>query len=278
MSDQDQPAGTKSQTSLINRIASTGLKQLYRGIRTALPSFGLLVVLLIVWELSVRWFGIRSFILPLPEEVISGMLDMRWNWFEHAWVTTIEALGGFVLSVLLGIFLGIVVTWTETSRRAVLPFLVVLNSLPKIAMAPLFIIWLGWGILPNMVIGFLVAFFPVVLNTARGLEEINQDFLDLASSLDVPRWRVFWQIRLPNAMPYIFTGVKIASTWAMVGAIVGEFIAAEKGLASLIISAQATLSTDIIIGALIWISIITMVLYGMVVLVEWILMPWTRVG
>lgn len=229
---------------------------------------------ILLWHLFVAITGIAPYLLPAPADVGRVLLDMRWGWFRQAGVTTLEVLGGFLLSGALGVLIGVTVTWSTPLRQAVLPFLVLFNSLPKIALAPLFIIWLGYGILPNIFIAFLIAFFPVALNTARGLEEIDRDFLDLATTLRAARWRVYVQIRIPNALPYIFTGLKIAATEAVVGAVVGEFVASSSGLASLIMSAQASLSTAAIIGALVWISAIGFLLFGVITLLERWLMPW----
>ena len=234
------------------------------------------MVVVIAWDVFVTLSGIQPYLLPRPTRVAAVLLDPQWRWLEHAVVTALEVIGGFALSAILGMVIGVLVTWSDSLRMAVLPFLVLFNSLPKIALAPLFIIWLGYGLIPNMWIAFLVAFFPVALNTARGVVEIDPDFIDLASILRTPRWRVYWHIRLANALPYIFTGMKVASTQAVVGAIIGEFVASSKGLAGLIMAAQASLSVDIILGALVWISLLGLTLFGFISLVEWWLMPWAR--
>ncbi len=249
---------------------------LRQGLRVVGPPAAFFVVVVVVWDVFVTLSGIQPYLLPRPARVASALLNPQWRWFEHGVVTSLEVIGGFVLSAVLGMVIGVLVTWSDSLRLAVLPFLVLFNSLPKIALAPLFIIWLGYGIIPNMWIAFLVAFFPVALNTARGVVEIDPDFIDLASILRTTKWRVYWHIRLANALPYIFTGMKVASTQAVVGAIIGEFVASSKGLAGLIMAAQASLAVDIILGALVWISLLGLTLFGFISLVEWWLMPWAR--
>ena len=246
------------------------------GLRLVAPPAAFFVLTVIAWDLFVRLTHIKPYLLPRPSQVAEVLLNSQWRWLDHVLVTSIEVVGGFVLSTVLGILIGVLVTWSDSVRLAVLPFLVLFNSLPKIALAPLFIIWLGYGVIPNMWIAFLVAFFPVALNTARGVVEIEPDFIDLASILRTPKWRVYWHIRLANALPYIFTGMKVASTQAVVGAIIGEFVASSKGLAGLIMAAQASLAVDIILGALVWISLLGLTLFGLISLVEWWLMPWAR--
>ncbi len=183
---------------------------------------------------------------------------------------------GFILSALVGVFLGIAIIWSDWLKRAILPFLVFVNTLPKIAIAPLFMIWFGYGILPNILIVVLISFFPMVINTATGLVAVEEDLLDLVNYLHATKWQKLKMIQLPNSLPYIFSGLKITSTTAVVGAIVGEFIASDKGLGSVIISSQTTLSTPAIFGSLILISAIGMGLFWAVEVMERVLMPWEK--
>ena len=140
--------------------------------------------------------------------------------------------------------------------RALTPFLVFVNTLPKVAVAPLFLIWLGYGVLPNMLIGALIGFFPVVINTAVGLTQIEQDMLDLGRVFNAPKWRVFAKIRMPNAYPYILSALKVTATAAVVGAVVGEFVASQAGLGYVIITTQSSMNTPVAFAALAWISIL----------------------
>jgi len=190
--------------------------------------------------------------------------------------TFYEVVGGFLVSGLVGVILGVAVVWSEWLKRTILPFLVFLNSLPKIAVAPLFMIWFGYGIVPNILIVFLISFFPVVINTATGLVAVEEDLLDLVNYLHATKWQKMKKIQLPNSLPYIFSGLKIAATTAVTGAIVGEFVASDKGLGSIIISSQTTLATPVIFGSLILITIIGMALFGFVGMMERLLMPWEK--
>jgi NitT/TauT family transport system permease protein len=155
-----------------------------------------------------------------------------------------------------------------------MPVLVLFNTLPKIALAPLFVIWLGYGIWPNIVIGTTIAFFPMVVNSAVGLATAEPEMLELVRSLKASRWQVFVKIRFPNAVPYIFTGLKLNATMSVIGAIVGEFVASELGLGALIITGGVTLETPSIFASLILISVLGLALYGAVVAVERVVAPW----
>jgi NitT/TauT family transport system permease protein len=160
--------------------------------------------------------------------------------------------------------------------RTIMPVLVLFNTLPKIALAPLFVLWLGYGIWPNMVIGTTIAFFPMVVNTAVGLASAEPEILDLARSLRASQWQILRKIRFPNAIPYIFVGLKLNATMSVLGAIVGEFVASERGLGALVIAGGVTLETPSIFAALILISVLGLVLYGIVVAVERIVAPWAQ--
>lgn len=234
------------------------------------------VLALLIWHFSVVLFGIKEYILPTPLAAIKTLFDPKYRWSLNFLATFYEVVGGFILSAVVGVILGVAIVWSDWLKRAILPFLVFVNTLPKIAVAPLFMIWFGYGILPNILIVVLISFFPMVINTATGLVAVEEDLLDLVGVLHATKWQKLRLIQLPNSLPYIFSGLKITSTTAVVGAIVGEFIASDKGLGSVIISSQTTLSTPAIFGSLIWITLIGMGLFWAVEFLEKILMPWEK--
>ncbi len=234
------------------------------------------VSILLIWHFGVVLLGIKEFILPTPVAAIQTLFQGKFRWPMNFMATFYEVVGGFLVSGLVGVVLGIAVVWSEWLKRTILPFLVFLNSLPKIAVAPLFMIWFGYGILPNILIVFLISFFPVVINTATGLVAVEEDLLDLVNYLHATKWQKMRKIQLPNSLPYVFSGLKIAATTAVTGAIVGEFVASDKGLGSVIIASQTTLATPVIFGSLILITVIGMVLFGFVGIMERALMPWER--
>lgn len=234
------------------------------------------VTMLLVWHFGVVLLGVKEFILPTPLAAVQTLFQAKFRWPSNFMATFYEVVGGFLVSALVGVILGIAIVWSEWLKRTILPFLVFLNSLPKIAVAPLFMIWFGYGILPNILIVFLISFFPVVINTATGLVAVEEDLLDLVRCLHATKWQRMRKVQLPNSLPYVFSGLKIAATTAVTGAIVGEFVASDKGLGSVIIASQTTLATPVIFGSLILITIIGMVLFGFVGIMERILMPWER--
>ncbi|MBS0540423.1 MAG: ABC transporter permease [Proteobacteria bacterium] len=240
------------------------------------PTVVLFVSLLAIWQLTVTYSGIRAYLLPSPMSVIEAFWEPDVPWAQHIWTTTWEIIGAFFLAAAVGVLLGVAIAWSPLIANALVPFLVFLNTLPKVAVAPLFLVWMGYGIFPNMLMGALIGFFPVVINTAVGLSQVEADMLDLGRVFNAPKWKIFMKIRIPNALPYILSSLKITATAAVVGAIVGEFVASQSGLGYVITTTQSSMNTSLAFAALIWISAVGLVLYGLVVLVARLWAPWAE--
>jgi NitT/TauT family transport system permease protein len=245
-----------------------------RALQRHAPSLLLFAALLVIWQLAPSVFNIREYLLPGPAAVARAALSFSIPWHTHLWVTTLEILGGFALAGAGGVVLGVAIAWSPTIARALVPFLVFVNTLPKVAVAPLFLLWLGYGIVPNVLIAALIGFFPVVINTAVGLTQVDDELLDLGRVFGAPTWKVFVKIRLPNALPFVLSALKITATAAVVGAVVGEFVASQAGLGMVIVNAQTNLNTPVAFAALLWISIIGLALYGAVGLAARWWAPW----
>ena len=241
-----------------------------------LPSILVILALLVLWQAAVSLLGIKEYILPTPLAAIRSLGNANFQWTANFLATLYAVLGAFVLSAVLGVLLAIVIVWNDLLLRTVMPVLILFNTLPKIALAPLFVVWMGYGIWPNIVIGTTIAFFPMVVNTAVGLASAEPEMLDLVRTLKAGKWQVLKKIRIPNAVPYIFVGLKLNATMSVIGALVGEFVASEKGLGSLIITSGVTMETAPIFASLILISALGLVLYGLVVVVEQIVAPWAH--
>ena len=245
-----------------------------RGLSRLLPSLIVFAAVLVAWQAAGTLFGVREYLLPGPLAVAGALANFSVPWHRHLWVTTLEILGGFALAGAAGVALGIAVAWSPLAARALLPFLVFVNTLPKVAVAPLFLLWLGYGILPNVLIAALIGFFPVVINTAVGLTQVDEELLDLGRAFGAPTWKVFLTIRLPNALPYVLSALKVTATAAVVGSIVGEFVASQAGLGMVIVNAQTNLNTPVAFAALVWISVVGLLLYGAVGLAARRWAPW----
>ena len=241
-----------------------------------LPSIALFLGLLALWQLAATSLGIREYILPSPVVVARALVSGEIPWLLHAWTTSLEIVGAFLLAGVAGVALGVAIAWSPLLANALVPFLVFVNTLPKVAVAPLFLLWLGYGMFPNMLIGALIGFFPVVINTAVGLTQVDPEMLDLGRVFNAPKWKVFVKIRIPNAYPYILSALRVTATAAVVGVIVGEFVASQRGLGYVIITTQGSMNTPVAFAALAWISLVGLAVYGAVVLAARWIAPWAE--
>jgi len=243
--------------------------------REALQRYSLAVVshllLVAAWHFFVVIGKVPSFVLPSPEATLNALLVPNYRWLENVAVTGIEIFGGYILAVVIGITIALLFSWSRWLEMAVMPLLVSLNMVPKVALGPLIIVWFKYGIGPNIMMAFAICFFPIVLTTARGLREVEPDLLDLVRTLKGSRWQVFTKIQLPGALPYIFSGMKVAAILAVAGAIVGEFLGSDRGLGYLMLQVQVTLDTAAMFMAVILITLLGGLLYLMVLGLEHLL-------
>ncbi|TFY97489.1 ABC transporter permease [Ramlibacter rhizophilus] len=233
-----------------------------------------LVVLLVLWEVAVHVLKVRPITLPPPSTVLLE-LAREWRWYlDHCYYTLITTLGGFALAVLVGVGLAMLLVASRNFTDAVYPMIVALNSVPKVAIAPLFVIWMGTGYEPKIAMAFLISVFAVLVDAVHGLRSVPQDVLDLGRVLKGSPLDFFLKVRLPGALPSILTGMKVAIALSLVGAIVGEFVASQRGLGYVILSAQGTFDTARVFAAVFLLAIMGMLLYGAVVWMERRATPW----
>lgn len=231
------------------------------------------VGMIVLWQALVTVFPIPSFVLPAPTTVLASLAKPNYGWLENTLVTAAEIFGGYALSVALGVALALLFSWSRIMTLLVFPLLVTLNMIPKVALGPLVIVWFSYGIGTNILITFTLCFFPILLTTVRGLNEVEPDILDLVRSLKGSRWQAFRYIQLPGSLPYIFSGMKVAAILAVAGAVVGEFIASERGLGYLMIQVQASLDTPAMFMAVVLLTLLGIALYLTVMLMEHLWVP-----
>jgi NitT/TauT family transport system permease protein len=233
-----------------------------------------LLITALVWEAAVRVLGIRAFILPTPSSVIAELVrDPIW-YLINTGHTLFETFIGFTLAAVVGVGLAIVVVYVRWIEQTLYTLLVALNSIPKIALAPLFILWLGTGLEPKVAIAFMTAVFPIVISSVLGLRSIDPDMLDLAASLRGSRSQTLWKVRVPNALPGMFAGMKVGISFAFVGTIVGEFVASSEGLGFIIVTSTATFDTARIFAAIILLALTGTTLFYSIEWLERLLLPW----
>jgi NitT/TauT family transport system permease protein len=237
------------------------------------------LLLLLAWYLFVSLGDVPKFVMPSPRDTLHALFQPNYDWWSNVAVTGTEIFGGYALALVVGVALALLFTWSKTLEALMLPLLVTLNMIPKVALGPLIIVWFKYGVFPNSLMAFAIAVFPILLTTARGLREVEPELLDLVRSLRGSRWQLFTKIQLPGALPYVFAGMKVAAILAVAGAIVGEFLGSDKGLGYLMLQVQVTLDTPAMFMAVILITLIGMLLYGLVLLLErWLVVKDARVS
>ena len=232
------------------------------------------VVALIVWEWAVRSGLLPDYIMPAPTMIFAHIARTFRLLLHHSYVTALEIVAGFLLAVVGGIGLAMAMVYVRTVERILYPWIVVSQVVPKVAIGPLLLMWLGFGLVPKVVIAFLVAFFPILVGAMVGFRSVEQEPLFLLRSMGSSRWQTFWQLQIPTALPNILGGMKVAITLAVVGAIVGEFIGAKVGLGYLLLYANGVIDTKLLFAALVMISVLAMLAYWLVALIERLLIPW----
>ncbi len=225
-------------------------------------------------------FHLKEFVVPSPVVVFKCLFFTEKvaenTWWARISTTLVEIIVSFAFAAAIGFLLAILICWSKILRSLIMPIIEVLNSLPKIALAPLFLIWLGYGFKANVTIAVICAFFPIVLNTTVGLDSVDKDLLDLDRYLNASKLQIFLKIRIPNSLPFVFSGLKVSATMTVVGTIVGEFVASSKGLGYLIKDSQAMMNTPPMFAALFLVSAIGLGLFAFIGSLEVKLMPWNR--
>ena len=236
---------------------------------------GVFILLLIVWEAAVQIFTIPVYLLPAPSVIWTDSIALAGPIGEHTLATLRTVVLGFIISIVISLPLAVFMTSSPVISSAIYPLLVLTQSIPKVALAPILVVMLGANELPRLVITFLVTFFPLVIAIAVGLIAVPAELIELGRSFKASKLQELYRIRLPYAVPFIFSGLKVAIALAVVGAVVGEFVNADKGLGYLIITATAFFKTPVAFGALILLSIMGIVLFQVVVIIERIFFPWS---
>jgi NitT/TauT family transport system permease protein len=273
------PIGTPQEASIMAKAPASG--NMERGLRrlrkSATQTFYLLAtlaVLLLAWEAACHVFSIGAYLLPKPSDVIKTILDDPVFLLRHGLVTSMATLAGFVLATAVGILIAIVIVYSPFLEKTLFTALVAFNAIPKIAIAPLFIMWIGTGLESKVLMAFLIAIFPIIVDTVMGLRSIDPAQLDLVRTYRASQVQTFFKIRFPNALPSIFAGMKVGITLALIGTIVGEFVGANRGLGFVILQAQGTYQTPLVFAAIAMLSILGVILFNAIDLAERLALPW----
>lgn len=241
----------------------------------ALP-IGLVIVIIAIWQGLVTFGGLKEYVLPAPGDVIAKMFTDLDVFAEQSVPTIIAIFVGFALAIVVALPIAVAMIYSSIVRRAVYPLLIVAQVVPKVAIAPLFIIWFGFGQLPKILMVALICFFPVVIDSLVGFRAARPESLMLVRSMGANRWQAFWKVRWPWALPSIFAGIKVGITLAVVGAVVAEFVGADTGLGVLLITARGDMDNLTVFAAIAWLTIIGFALFILVEVLERMLVPGRR--
>jgi NitT/TauT family transport system permease protein len=233
-----------------------------------------LVLLLVGWDLAIRLFHIPPYQIPSPYDVLITLRQEWPNLLTQAWPTTLATLGGFALSAAFGIPAAMLIAGSKTVEDYVYPLLVFSQSIPKIAIAPLFVVWFGFGLLPKVLSAFLLGFFPVVVSSVQGFKSVDPEMFDLVRALQANRFQIFRIVSLPHALPSIFAGLKVSITLAVVGAVVGEFVGANSGIGFVLQRSIGNFELPLMFAALVVLALIGVLLFWLIDVVERLLIPW----
>jgi NitT/TauT family transport system permease protein len=233
-----------------------------------------LLILIVGWDLAIRVFKIPPYQIPAPYDVIVTLYQEWPNLLAQAWPTTVATLWGFALSAAFGIPVAMLIAGSKTVEDYVYPLLVFSQSIPKIAIAPLFVVWFGFGLLPKVLSAFLLGFFPVVVSAVQGFKSVDPDMFDLVRALQANRLQIFRIVSLPHALPSIFAGLKVSITLAVVGAVVGEFVGANSGIGFVLQRSIGNFELPLMFAALLVLALIGVILFWLIDVVERLLIPW----
>ena len=252
----------------------TLLRQVRHGFARVIPAIALSVVLLVVWELISRISKLPQFVLPSPSAIGTLLFTRQATLAQATWVTAEEILYGFLLSAVVGITIAVTIARFERVGRAVYPLMVLFQNVPKIALAPLFILWFGYDLAPKILLIVVMAFFPVALNMLVGLQAADPNLVTLMRTVGATRTQILLRVQVPHSLPYLMSGIKIAITLSVIGAIVGEFAGASAGLGYVIQFASTQMEAALVFAALIQISLLGMLFYYAIEFIEWKYLRW----
>jgi len=247
-------------------------------LRQALPPLVLIVTLLLAWEAAVALLAIPHYILPAPSAVWAAFVEVRGLLPAHIATTLTEALGGLALAIAVAIPVASAVASFATVRRAVQPLLVISQNIPMIVLAPLLVVWFGFGVAPKLLVVALIGFFPIAVSTADGLLHADRELIDLIRAMGARRGRVLRTVLIPSAVPAFFAGLKISATYAVLAAVIGEWVGASSGLGLFITRAQTAFRTDRVLVAVVVIAVISVTMFAAVQLAARLAMPWRAIA
>lgn len=242
--------------------------------KAVLPATALVLLLVGFWQLYVTAADVNAVILPPPSDIVTTMWEERSTLLADLWVTFQEIALGFVVGAIAGMVCGILIAYSRVLERTLYPLVIASQVIPVFAIAPLLIIWFGFGITPKVLIAALIVFFPICVNQVEGLRSAEQGAVDLLRSYGASEWRVFRVIRLPASIPYLLAGMQIGVTFSVIGAVIAEWVGAQEGLGALMLAANSQSETALVFAAILTVAIVGVTLFGLVRVIGDLVWPW----
>jgi NitT/TauT family transport system permease protein len=255
-------------------VGRSSLATTQRALADLAPTFALSFAVLVAWELAIRLFKVPNFVLPAPSAIVTALIENRAQLAAATKATAVEILLGFVLAALVGIGVALLIVRFERFGRALYPLVVLFQNVPKVALAPIFILWFGYDLTPKVTLIVVIAFFPVAIDMLAGLQSVEPSFVALMQSVGASRGEILLRVRIPHSLPHLMAGLKVAITFSVIGAIVGEFAGANAGLGYVIQFASTQLDTALVFAALVVVSVLGLLFYYVVEFCERTMVSW----
>jgi len=271
---EDATSIESSNPSAVTPVEAPFSIRAQRLLRQYAPPLMLMLLLLVVWQVGTWVTRVPKWLLPSPWQIIQAGVEASDLLGPHVWQTLKETWLGLALALVVGLGLALVIDLSTLLRRTIYPLLVASQTVPILALAPLLIIWFGYGILPKVIVVGLVCFFPIVVSTADGLRVADPDLIALLRAMGANRRQIFWKVSLPGALPSFFSGLKIAITYSVVGAVIGEWVGASRGLGIFMIRSSKNFLTDRVFAAIAVTSLLSIMMFVAVVVLEHAFLPW----
>ena len=241
-----------------------------------LPSLLIVVGIIAAWEICVWAFGVQKWLLPAPSDIAVTLYADAGLLWRHTLATLLEIAVGFGLSLACGVALAAAIGLSRTLERAIYPFVIASQTVPIIVIAPMLLIWIGYGFAPKVIVVALISFFPIVVNMVDGLKSVDRDMVNLMRTLGASRWQIFFKAQLPTSLPYLFSGVRVAVAVSVIGAVIGEWVGSSEGLGYLMLRSKPQFLTERVFAAIAILSALGVGLFGLVGVVERLAIPWWR--
>jgi NitT/TauT family transport system permease protein len=248
------------------------MSDIFEGLRRSSASIATVLVFIVAWQALVIIFQVPSWLLPAPTAIWAEFFKQSHLLGKHVIVTAVGAVGGLVIGAACGLVLAISMVQSRLLARVLMPLLVIDQSVPKMALAPIFVIWFGTGMMTRVVIAMVISFFPIVINTVRGMTTVDRRINDLMTTISASRWNMLTKIQLPNAVPYIFSGLKVAVPLSIIGAVVAEFMQSDSGLGYVVLVAVGNVNTPMVFVAVLLMALLSLGLFAVVSACEWLLL------